>query len=146
MVLNNCQHLAHMAIFSPHSLCSLPAVFALSLFVWTVVYPRTVRGSENEFESIDKASRSENIVNQRDCRLAGGKWVPQMNIDAPWICRLPAKDQGKKCADSSQCEKYCQAPKGTQPGTHVIGSCADSGSDCSQEVKDGIAQYPACQQ
>jgi hypothetical protein len=90
-------------------------------------------------------SRLQGIESKQECLQAGGKWMPQMNIDAPWLCRLPAKDRGKTCVDSSECEKFCQAPKGSKPGAKVVGECADSGGDCNQEVENGIAKNEACQ-
>ena len=38
-------------------------------------------------------------------------------------CNMPTLDAGKACSDSSQCESYCQAPKGVKIDTEATGQC-----------------------
>ena len=58
------------------------------------------------------------VQNQEQCEAAGGE-VLNPGIRAEFICALPTCDDGKECVDSSECESWCQAPEGTQPGDHI---------------------------
>ena len=58
---------------------------------------------------------------------------------------IPTSDSGKECTDSIQCESYCQAPKGSEIGAKVVGSCYEfMAAICMQEVRNGIADATWC--
>ena len=80
------------------------------------------------------------------CEARGGEWKIWRDIpNATPECNLPTSDGGKKCADSSQCESYCQALKGSEIGAKVVGECYRFKiAICMQEVKNGVADAEWC--
>ncbi len=85
-------------------------------------------------------------TDKESCEARGGEWKIWRDIpDATPECNLPTTDGGKRCTDSSQCESYCQAPKGTDIGAEVVGECYKFKiAICMQEVRNGVADAKWC--
>lgn len=65
----------------------------VTLFVYYSVY----------FGFIFYTEKNSNFINsslEKECELSGGRWNG--------LCDYPAKDAGKLCRDSSECEKNCE--------------------------------------
>lgn len=80
------------------------------------------------------------------CKTSGGYWVTADNtFDKKPMCDKRTIDAEKLCTDSKQCESYCRAPDGVQPGTNKEGKCFEwRHANCITEVKDGVVQEMDC--
>ena len=83
---------------------------------------------------------------KESCESIGGEWGVFSNLpNAVQECNLPTLDVGEECTDSSQCESYCQAPEGSEPGSSVSGICYGFKTvTCMQEVRKGLADGEWC--
>ena len=72
------------------------------------------------------------------CRKAGG----QRDGLAGAVCTFAAKDAGKVCTDSADCEGRCEA--GDPGGATGICSARISPFGCYSEMRDGVAQPALC--
>ena len=97
-------------------------------------------GSSTAVESI-------NFTSMDRCKKQGGKWSRDGTLFF-FGCLRPAKDAGKVCTDSSQCEFHCNASKELKPtpGDQVLGQCQATNSykGCNIEVVNGTAQKELC--
>ncbi len=81
---------------------------------------------------------------EQDCLDAGGRWEDWGDVGQE-ACNLPTSDAGRPCSDSQECESYCEAPQGTEPGAAVEGACYGwMHASCMQEVRDGVADAEWC--
>ena len=87
-----------------------------------------------------------NPTNKESCETLGGVWKVWGDARNPQPeCNLPTSDSGKSCTDSSQCESYCEAPKGSAIGAKAEGKCYGFKiAGCMQEVKNGLAAAEWC--
>lgn len=93
---------------------------------------------------VDRQAIARSLTSQSACEAEGGNWKRNMSLEGHY-CVLPTTDAGRACTDRSQCESWCQAPKGASSGESVIGTCAAfTSASCSQEVVDGVAEAEAC--
>ena len=85
-------------------------------------------------------------ADKESCETLGGVWkVWGDTRDSKPGCNLPTTDSGKSCTDSSQCESYCEAPKGSAIDAKVEGKCYGFKiAGCMQEVKNGLAAAAWC--
>ena len=80
------------------------------------------------------------------CRRAGGEMKSGMGV-GNIFCVKPAKDAGKRCTDSSQCEGRCDYKPLVPGGTsEVIGQCQVTipSSNCYQEMRAGRVGPKIC--
>jgi hypothetical protein len=122
--------------------CYYILAFIVVVVAGFVVYSRT--------QQIEKPSVVQNTViaptDKESCETRGGKWEIWRDMpEATPECNLPTADGGEECADSSQCESYCQAPRGTEIGVKIVGECYRFEiAVCMQEVNDGVASAEWC--
>ena len=84
------------------------------------------------------------LGDEQGCLDAGGRWE-DWGGDGEQACNLPTSDAGRPCTDSRECESYCEAPQGTEPGDSVEGACYGwKHASCMQEVRDGAAEPEWC--
>lgn len=80
------------------------------------------------------------------CEARGGK--PEMVLHYVESCVWAARDAGKACRDSDDCEGYCEAPMGTAFGARTAGQCSRLASDrvggCNNHVEDGRSSGDLC--
>jgi len=80
---------------------------------------------------------------EQKCLDANGIW--EQGQTGEFFCNLPTSDAGKECTDSNECESFCQAPNGIEPGSKTNGRCYGwKFSWCMQEVSNGIAGHTGC--
>ncbi|MEZ5534101.1 MAG: hypothetical protein R3F02_00615 [Thiolinea sp.] len=83
----------------------------------------------------------------QQCENSGGRWV-RGGIAGFYGCLRPARDAGKSCTDSSECEYHCNASAGSSPaaGSPASGQCQSDNnySGCNIEIRKGIAQPRYC--
>lgn len=63
---------------------------------------------------------------QAECEAAGGAWTV-LGLPFPGkpaSCDLKAKDAGKSCSDSKECEGLCLAPAASKAGSRTTGLCS----------------------
>ncbi|MEZ5477123.1 MAG: hypothetical protein R3E95_06455 [Thiolinea sp.] len=81
------------------------------------------------------------------CQRAGGEWT-RGGVLGLYGCLLPARDGGKVCRDSQECQYNCNAAPGTTPapGQAATGQCQANNSygGCRIEIIKGIAQPRYC--
>ena len=80
------------------------------------------------------------------CAAAGGTMQYSTNFigDVHYhFCTLPARDAGKACHDSSECENTCLAVPGKagQPATGRCGEHSNVKYRCSEVVRNGIVGH-----
>lgn len=84
---------------------------------------------------------------EKACIKQGGKWV-RAGLAGGYMCLIKAKDAGKSCTDSAQCEYRCIAniSESVQPGGKGSGQCQTTNSHfgCYSVVKDGVVQPAIC--
>jgi len=65
-------------------------------------------------------------TNEADCKSAGGDWT-SLGISYPGkpkLCDLKARDAGRQCTDSRECEGICLASETARAGSAAIGMCS----------------------
>ncbi|CAA6803502.1 MAG: Unknown protein [uncultured Thiotrichaceae bacterium] len=82
-----------------------------------------------------------------NCKKQGGEWV-RGGILGLYGCLRPAKDAGKICTNSDQCQYGCNARPGSspRPGEKTTGQCQkdNNHAGCRIDIKNGIAQPKHC--
>lgn len=93
------------------------------------------------------ASAAKKPTYAESCQREGGQWVRGGTLGF-YGCLRPAKDAGKTCTNSNQCQYGCNARPGTspRPGTKTTGQCQkdNSHAGCRIDIKNGIAQPEHC--
>ena len=91
--------------------------------------------------------KPQDLKDQNSCESANGIWRRE-GLAGIYACVLPAKDAGKACTDSSQCEYRCLAKPSDdlRPGQKAGGQCQVNSSPfgCRTEIKDGMADATLC--
>jgi hypothetical protein len=80
------------------------------------------------------------------CAVLSGRWA-QLGMADVKQCEVPTHDGGKSCKDSSDCESYCVAPRGSETGERTNGECAGSFRSlgfCRAMVCNGRAAVTVC--
>ncbi|MGB0845594.1 MAG: hypothetical protein ACPGSM_02670 [Thiolinea sp.] len=81
------------------------------------------------------------------CNNSGGKWV-RGEKSMFYGCLRQAKDAGKSCTDSTQCQFHCNARPGEKPkpGQPAVGQCQATNSygGCNIEISKGLARKVFC--
>jgi hypothetical protein len=82
-------------------------------------------------------------ASQSQCEELGGEVI--LTAGHYTACLQDTTDAGKPCDDTAQCEGYCEAPRGSQEGDPVDGTCSRRTlEECFMWVRDGIAGAPIC--
>lgn len=86
------------------------------------------------------------ILGKQECEAAGGLWGIWSNMaNAVESCNQATSDAGRECTDSSQCESYCQAKKGSKIGSEDTGLCYEyQEAICMKEIRDGVVDPEWC--
>lgn len=83
-----------------------------------VVFSRTTAFAAKEMRVLPQS--------QAECEAAGGAWTV-LGLPFPGkpaSCDLKAKDAGKSCSDSKECEGLCLAPAASKAGSRTTGLCS----------------------
>lgn len=83
---------------------------------------------------------------EEECLAVGGNWIHLGLPGTPKRCDLKAKDGGKSCTDSSQCQGECMAPSGASEGQKMNGACSDYilNFGCARRVENGKVGIEIC--
>lgn len=93
---------------------------------------------------VDRQAIARSLTTEDMCESEGGVW--KRGFSPYYFCVLETSDGGNSCTDSVQCESWCQAPSGSNPGQIVVGSCFEAThASCGQEVEDRIAGPAWCE-
>lgn len=86
-------------------------------------------------------------TDKTSCLAQKGNWTP-VGLLGNYMCVLKAKDAGKTCSDSKECQYRCLANEQSSPKhpKKVTGACQASNNPfgCSSEIIDGVAQPTLC--
>lgn len=122
------------------SILSICAVILLSLLTIACNANQVLTGSASATDP-KKPNYAQN------CAKEGGQWV-RGGLLGFYGCLRPAKDAGKSCTNSNQCQYGCNARPGSspRPGEKTTGQCQkdNSHAGCRIDIKNGIAQPKRC--
>lgn len=79
------------------------------------------------------------------CRLLGGDWT-RILYSGKSHCLLPAKDAGKDCTDSDQCQGACIGRDDLRRGDPARGTCSkySEAMGCFTSIEDGKVDLSIC--
>ncbi len=86
-------------------------------------------------------------TDKQSCETQGGVWGT-FGLLVKEQCDMPTSDEGKACADNTQCESVCVADDSVRKGKSATGKCYGRTvtlGTCLNYVKDGKAQGALCE-
>ena len=118
-------------------------IFLIVVIVGIIVISGCIQ--QNKLPS-QKPETTTTPTSKESCESLNGVWQIWRDVpNAQPECNLPTSDSEKPCTDSSQCESYCKAPKGSEIGARVEGRCYGFKiAICMQEVKNGVTDAEWC--
>ena len=93
---------------------------------------------------LTEVKKVQQVSDKTACEKTGGKWQKRGSEPASvYSCIMPAKDAGKACTDSSQCQSLkCIPPNTAVSGSRTTGKCYgwEYYVGCTPVVEKGVAQ------